>query len=92
MILDFAAAFKEDREQWRKIVEDAGGRVVLVHLVSPEEELWERVQQRSRGEGTAENAAEISRELLHSYAEGFEVPRGEGELVVRMVTSEGERA
>lgn len=39
VILDFAVPFKEDREEWRKIVEDAGGRVVLVHLVASEEEL-----------------------------------------------------
>lgn len=92
MILDFAVPFKEDRDEWRKIVEDAGGRVVLAHLVASEDELWERVQERGRGEGTAENAATISRELLRAYAEGFEVPKGEGEVVVRMVRSECERA
>lgn len=74
---------KEDREEWRKIAEESGARVVLVFLRAKDKEaLWERICKRSRAEKTADNALDISRETFDMYWDGFEDPNGEDEIVV----------
>lgn len=77
---------KEDRDQWRKIAEDGGGRVVLVFLRAKDKEvLWQRICNRSAGKKTADSALDISRETFEMYWNGFENPEGEDEIVVEVV-------
>lgn len=82
VILDRSSYAKEDRDAFRTLVERYGGRVVLLYLKVPEEVLWRRICARKEAGRDADSAADIDRELLRSYVEGFEVPEGEGELVV----------
>lgn len=77
---------KLDRDEWRRIAEEGGARVVLVYLRAREKEvLWERICRRSEGVKTADNALEIGRGVFEGYWEGFEGPEGEGEVVVDVV-------
>lgn len=77
---------KEDRDEWRKIAEEGGARVVLVFLRAQDKEiLWDRICKRSERDKTAENALDISRETFEMYWEGFENPEGEGEIVIDVV-------
>ncbi|KAH6625183.1 ATP/GTP-binding protein [Boeremia exigua] len=77
---------KEDRDEWRRIAEERGARVVLVFLRAVDKEvLWERICRRSRVEKAADNALDISRETFDMYWEGFENPTGENEIVVDVV-------
>lgn len=77
---------KVDRDEWRRIAEEGGARVVLVYLRAREKEmLWERICRRSEGVKTADNALEIARGVFEGYWEGFEGPEGEGEVVVDVV-------
>jgi predicted kinase len=77
---------KEDRDEWRKIAEDAGARVVLVFLRADDKEvLWRRICGRSAAEKTADSALDISRATFEMYWDGFENPEGEGEIVIDVI-------
>ena len=77
---------KEDRDEWRRIADEGGARVVLVFLRARDKEvLWERICRRSKAEKTADNALDISRETFEMYWDGFESPEGEGEITIDIV-------
>ena len=82
IILDRAFYAKEDRDLYRDLVENRGGRCVLVYLNAPKEVLWQRICARREAGITADSALEISEALLDTFFDGFEVPHGEGEVVV----------
>ena len=88
VILERAFYAKEDRDEYRKLAEEAGARVVLVYLKAEggagKEVLWKRICDRSKEEKTAANAFKISKETLKKYWEGFEEPVGEGEVVIQV--------
>jgi predicted kinase len=82
VILDRAFYAKEDRDLYESLIEKYGGRKVLVYLSAPKSVLWERIQAR-RTEGiNADCMLEISKDLLDMFYDNFEVPSGEGEIVV----------
>jgi predicted kinase len=85
VVLDFAFAFKEDRDDWKKAIEIEGGRWVLVYLEADREALWRRIQERKAKGLDADSAFEMTEEVLDGYMKGFEVPRGEGEIVLKVV-------
>ena len=63
--------------------------MVLVYFDANEDVLWERIEgrrmERERGEGdSADSACVVTREMLGSFVSGFEVPSGEGEIVIKV--------
>ena len=80
--MDRAFYAKEDRELYTQIVEQGGGRTVLVYFKVPKDTLWQRICARREAGVNADCALEISRERLDFYFDGFEVPDGEGEIVI----------
>jgi predicted kinase len=82
VVLDRAFYAKEDRDAYRALVEEKGARWVLVYLKAPKEVLWQRIGARREAGVNADCALEISRELLDMFYDNFEVPDGEGEIVV----------
>lgn len=83
VILDRSFYAKEDRDEFKRIVDERGGRWVLVFLkAADKEKLWARIQHRSAQPKEANSALDISRETFEMYCSGFEDPRGEGEIVV----------
>lgn len=82
VVLDRAFYAKEDREAYKNLVDGKGGRCVLVYLKAPKEVLWQRIGSRREAGVTADCALEISKELLDMFYDNFDVPRGEGEIVV----------
>ncbi|KAF2427514.1 ATP/GTP-binding protein [Tothia fuscella] len=84
VVLDSTLAFKEDRDDWARVVREGGGRRVLVYLDAKKEILWKRIQERQAIERNADSAFEMTEAILDSYLRGFEVPRGEGEVVLRI--------
>lgn len=82
IVLERSFYAKEDREEFRRMVEDAGARLVLLYLKAMDKELlWQRICRRAEKEKDANSALVISRELFESYWDGFEEPEGEGEVV-----------
>lgn len=82
VVLDRAFYAKEDRDIYKNLVEGKGGRWVLVYLQAPKEVLWKRIGARREAGVNADCALEISEELLDFFYDNFEVPSGEGEVVV----------
>lgn len=85
LILDRALYAREDRDLFRSLVERNNARHILLYLQAPKDVLWNRVCARRQAGIDADCALEISEELLDEYVEGFEVPNGEGEIVLHTV-------
>ena len=86
-VLDRSFCAKEDRALFKGLIEQRRARWVLVYLKVPKEVLWQRICDRREAGVNADSALEISKELLNVFFEGFEVPHGEGEVVVENDTS-----
>lgn len=82
VVLDRSFYVKEDRDAFRSIIAECGGRCVLVYFSVPKEVLWERIQARRSAGVNADSALDISREMFDMFSDGFEVPNGEDEIVV----------
>ena len=85
LVLDRSFWAKDDRDFFKELVERYGGRWVLVHLKLPKDILWQRVCSRREAGVDADSALEISEELMEFYFKCFEIPVGEGEVVVERV-------
>lgn len=83
IVLDRSQYAKEDRDYYKKLVDQKGGRWILVYFRPANKGLiWSRIQRRREKEVNADSALEISKELLDKYWDGFEILDGEGEVVV----------
>lgn len=80
VVIDFSFWDRARRDRYKKLIEDSGGKWKLVYLKVHPDDLRERLQLRNQRFDA--NSFPISEELLSSYLEGFEIPEGEGELVV----------
>ena len=81
VVLDRAFYAKEDRDFYKALIEQHGGRWVLVYLKVPKDVLWRRIAARRKAGVNADSALEINKELLDVFYDGFEVPSGEGEMI-----------
>ncbi|EPS28938.1 hypothetical protein POX_f08012 [Penicillium oxalicum] len=82
-ILDFAFAFQETRDEWKDLIEESGGRWVLVYLDVEPDELRRRVRARNQlAVKDGDSAFLVTEETLESFILGFERPIGEGEIVL----------
>lgn len=82
IIIDRSLYAKEDRDEFKQIIEQAGARWVLVYFKLSRNLLWRRICERRKRPVDANSALEISEELFDMYVRGFEHPDGEGEIVV----------
>lgn len=82
IVLDRSFYARETRDMYKELVEKHGCRWVLLYLKVPKPVLWERIQARRQAGIDADSALEISKDLLDFYCEGFDVPQGEGEIVI----------
>jgi predicted kinase len=85
VILDRSFYAKEDRDEFKELIEENGGRWVLVYLDASKEVLWRRILERKKREMDADWAFEVTEEVFERYWSGFERPLGEGEIVVKVV-------
>lgn len=85
VVLDRSFWSKDDRERYRKIVEEKGGQWVLVYLKASKDVLWRRIQERAAKEKDADSAFEVTPEVLDGYWKGFEAPEGEDEVVLEVL-------
>ena len=88
VVLDRAFYAKADRHAFKKVVEELGGRWLLVYLRCMDKEaLWQRVERRWAGREMlvgvrrGDASLEITREVFDGYWEGWEAPVGAGEVV-----------
>ena len=81
VVVDNSFWSRATRDQYKKLVQDAGGRWRLVYLQASPELLRRRLSRRAdRFEANA--AFPITDELLNAYISAFEEPHGEGEEII----------
>ncbi|KXG46467.1 uncharacterized protein PGRI_053230 [Penicillium griseofulvum] len=84
-ILDFSFAFQETRDEWKRLIEESGGRWVLTYLDVGGDELRRRVRARNQfAIKDGDSAFFVTNEILESFLAGFERPTGEGEIVLQL--------
>ncbi|KAK0652699.1 ATP/GTP-binding protein [Cercophora newfieldiana] len=91
IVIDRSLYAKEDRDSFKRLVEEKGARWILVFFRPANKDvIWKRLQHRRRVGTDADSALEITPEILDGYWRGFENPQGEGEVVVDVMdTLEG---
>jgi predicted kinase len=80
VVIDFSFWDRARRDRYKQLIENAGGNWKLIYLKVHPDNLRERLTLRNKRFDA--NSFPISEELLTSYLEGFEIPEGEGEIVV----------
>ncbi len=81
VVVDFSFWQRARREQYKRLIEDAGGRWRLVYLKVDPAVLRQRLDERSQ-RFDANAAFPITEDILTSYLSGFEEPNGEGEEII----------
>lgn len=94
VVLDLSFWNKEYREEYKKIINEHGGRWVLVFLDAAEEVLQRRIAKRRQERDAVglddprrdgDSAFDIDIDTFQMYLDGFERPVGEGEFVVNVI-------
>lgn len=80
VVLDHGLWLRSDREEWKKLVTEAGGRPQVLYFPVPREELLRRLEERNRREDG--NALTVSPEALTDFYARFEAPHDEGEEII----------
>ncbi|GJN78481.1 hypothetical protein PLIIFM63780_001975 [Purpureocillium lilacinum] len=90
-VLDLAFWNKEYRDEFKSLIEENGGRWVLIFLQADRELLWRRItERRARRDAMHEtderrdgdSAFDVDEATFDMYYSGFESPQGEGEIVI----------
>jgi predicted kinase len=79
-VLDHGLWTRAARDEWKKLIEEAGGRPRLLYFPVPREELLRRLRERNRREDA--NALAVTPEALDDFCARFESPQDEGEEIV----------
>ncbi|MEI2664138.1 AAA family ATPase [Rossellomorea sp. LJF3] len=80
VVIDFSFWDRERRDDYKQLIETSGGKWKLIYIKVDPDDLRERLNIRNQRLDA--NSFPISEELLSSYLKGFEIPDGEGEVVV----------
>ncbi|MNR36403.1 hypothetical protein D3C85_1543150 [compost metagenome] len=81
VVVDSSFWSRSERNEYKRLIENAGGKWRLIYLKVNPDELRERLKIRSlRLDANA--AFTITEELLTTFLNGFEEPKDEGEIVV----------
>lgn len=81
VVLDQGLWRREDRDDYKRLVEEAGGAWRLLYFKADRDLLLDRLAERNRRLGDP-NALQVSREALEDFIGRFEEPSGEGEQVI----------
>lgn len=81
VVIDFSFWQRKRRNEYKQLIEDAGGEWRLIYLKVLPNDLRERLKIRSQ-RFDANAAFTITEEILTTFLSGFEVPSGEGEIVI----------
>ncbi|OXS63928.1 putative kinase [Bacillus sp. V-88] len=80
VVIDFSFWDRARRDDYKQLIETSGGKWKLIYIKVDPDDLRERLNIRNQRLDA--NSFPISEELLSSYLKGFEIPDGEGEVVV----------
>jgi predicted kinase len=81
VVIDFSFWQRSRRNEYQRLIEEFGGKSKLIYLKVHPNDLHERLRIRSQ-RFDANAAFPITEKILTFYLNGFEVPTGEGEIVI----------
>ncbi|WHY85918.1 ATP-binding protein [Neobacillus novalis] len=81
VVVDSSFWRQSERVEYKQLIETAGGKWRLIYLKVNPNDLRERLKIRSN-RFDANAAFPITEEILTSFLNGFEVPKGEEEIVI----------
>jgi predicted kinase len=79
-VLDHGLWTRKERDEWKNLVQEAGGQPRLLYFPAPRDELLRRLEARNRREDA--NALTVTPEALQDFVDRFEVPHDEGEEII----------
>ncbi|MEV7003663.1 ATP-binding protein [Streptomyces sp. NPDC093982] len=80
VVLDHGLWLRSARQEWKKLVEEAGGRPQLLYFPVERAELLRRLEERNLREDA--NALTVTESALNDFYARFEPPEGEGEEII----------
>ncbi|MFD5516366.1 ATP-binding protein [Streptomyces sp. NPDC127066] len=80
VVLDHGLWLRSSRDEWRNLVEEAGGQCRLLYFPVPHEELLRRLQERNQREDG--NALMVTESALKDFHARFEPPHDEDEEII----------
>jgi tRNA uridine 5-carbamoylmethylation protein Kti12 len=81
VVVDSSFWQRSERDEFKKLIENSGGKWRLIYLKVHPDELRKRLKIRSQ-RFDANAAFTITEEILSTFLNGFEEPRNEGEIVI----------
>jgi predicted kinase len=81
VVLDYGLWERANRDRYKRLIEEHGGRWRLVYFEAESELLRRRLAERNRR--TDANALTVTAAMLDDFMARFEAPVGEGEVVER---------
>lgn len=85
IVVDTSCWNRSIREEYKRVIENAGGKWKLLYMKVHPNELRRRLTIRNE-RFDANAAFPITEEILNSFIRGFEEPKGEGEIVLETKT------
>ncbi|MCR2805863.1 AAA family ATPase [Paenibacillus soyae] len=79
VVVDSSFWSRAERDKYKRLIEDAGGKWRLIYLKVHPDELRKRLKIRSQ-RFDANAAFTITEEMLATFLNGFEEPKDEGEI------------
>ncbi|MFF3654898.1 AAA family ATPase [Streptomyces olivochromogenes] len=80
VVLDHGLWLRSDREEWKKVVQSAGGRWRLLYFPVERAELLRRLDERNGREDA--NALAVTQSALDDFYARFEPPKDEAEEII----------
>ncbi|WP_406739453.1 ATP-binding protein [Streptomyces sp. NBC_00853] len=77
VVMDHGFWTADERQEWRRIGEQAGAAVTLVYLPATHDELWERIEDRNQQTYDDPNSMYFSEDDLRRHAGRFEEPQAD---------------
>jgi predicted kinase len=81
VVVDSSFWNRSERDEYKQLIENSGGKWRLIYLKVHPDELRKRLKIRSQ-RFDANAAFTITEEILSTFLNGFEEPRDEGEIVI----------
>ena len=81
VVVDSSFWNRSERDEYKRLIENSGGKWRLIYLKVHPDELRKRLKIRSQ-RFDANAAFTITEETLSTFLNGFEEPRDEGEIVI----------
>ncbi|MRN54892.1 ATP-binding protein [Paenibacillus monticola] len=81
VVIDSSFWSRSERNEYKRLIENAGGKWKLIYLKVHPDELRKRLKIRSQ-RFDANAAFTITEELLTTFLNGFEEPSDEGEIII----------